>query len=120
MLADDSDVMRKIIRLHLATYRHIALVGEACNFSETVLLAERLLPNVIVLDLYMNDGDGMNALSVSESLLRTGSQIVAMSISVSEEAQLLAKQIGAVKLLDKVKLIAELEPTIRHATQSSS
>jgi DNA-binding NarL/FixJ family response regulator len=112
--------MRKIIRLHLATYPHIALVGEACNFPEAVLLAERLRPKVILLDLYMKDGDGVDALSVSKSLLQTGSQIVAISIFVSEEAQFLAKQIGAIKLLDKVKLIAELEPTIRHAAQSSS
>ncbi len=93
-------------------HSEITLVGEAHDFSEAVRFAERLRPDVVLLDLRMNDSQGLDALAASPKLISAGATIVATSFSIDDDAKALAKQIGAIKLLDKLSLYSELIPTI--------
>jgi chemotaxis response regulator CheB len=77
-----------------------------------VRLAEQLRPDVVLLDLRMKDSHGLDALAASPKLISSGATIVAISFTIDDDAKALAKQIGAVKLLDKLNLYAELIPTI--------
>ena len=112
MLADDSKVLRQAIRRCMEGHSEITLVGEAHDFSEAVRFAERLRPDVVLLDLRMNDSQGLDALAASPKLISAGATIVATSFSIDDDAKALAKQIGAIKLLDKLSLYSELIPTI--------
>ena len=67
---------------------------------------------MVLLDLRMRDSHGMDVLAASTKLTATGATILAMSFSVDDEAKALAQQIGAVRLLDKLRLYTELIPAI--------
>ena len=75
-------------------------------------LAEQLRPEVVLLDLRMRDSHGLDALTASPKLISTGSTILAISFGIDDDTKALAKQMGAVKLLDKLNLYTELIPTI--------
>jgi DNA-binding NarL/FixJ family response regulator len=61
VLADDHPVVREGLRGMLVGQDDFAVVGEADNGSEAVLLAEQLQPDVILMDLRMPGMDGVTA-----------------------------------------------------------
>ena len=65
----------------------------------------------------MKNRHGLDALAVGPKLISTGSTIIAISFSADDDVQVLAKQIGAAKSLDKMSLYTELIPTIPGLTK---
>jgi DNA-binding NarL/FixJ family response regulator len=61
VLPDDHAVVRAGLRAVLGTARDIEFVAEAKNGAEAVGYAERLSPDVIVMDLTMDEMDGIQA-----------------------------------------------------------
>lgn len=61
LLADDHAVLRKGLSALLAEHGGIEVVGEAEDGAEAVALAERLEPDVVVMDLAMPRMDGLEA-----------------------------------------------------------
>lgn len=55
LLADDHATLRSGIRRLMGKYSDVEIVGEAGNGSETLLLAEELEPDIILLDVEMPD-----------------------------------------------------------------
>src|SRR5215208_5231906 len=70
LVADDHPMLREGLVAVLSTQPDFEVVGEASDGSEVVRLAERLEPDVILLDLEMPNLDGVAAL---EKLRDTGS-----------------------------------------------
>jgi DNA-binding NarL/FixJ family response regulator len=68
LIADDHEVIRKGLTSLLAG-SDIEIVGEAATGKDTVKLAERLRPNVVLLDIRMPDGDGLSTLERLRSKL---------------------------------------------------
>ena len=62
LVADDHAIVRKGIRALLATEPDIKVVGEAENGQEAVTEAERLRPDVVLMDLVMPEVDGIEAI----------------------------------------------------------
>jgi len=62
LVADDHAIVRKGIRALLATEPAIEVVGEAENGREAVTEAEKLQPDVILMDLVMPEMDGIEAI----------------------------------------------------------
>ncbi len=61
VLVDDHAVVRAGLKAVLGTARDLMVVGEGSNGLEAIALAERLKPDVIVMDLSMDQMDGSNA-----------------------------------------------------------
>ncbi|SHN42533.1 response regulator [Cryptosporangium aurantiacum] len=61
VLADDQPLIRTGLRVLLSETPDLKLVGEAATGTEAVALAERLLPDVVVMDLRMPEMDGIEA-----------------------------------------------------------
>ena len=61
LVADDHAIVRKGIRALLATEADIEVVGEAADGKEAVEKAERLRPDVVLMDLVMPEMDGIEA-----------------------------------------------------------
>jgi DNA-binding NarL/FixJ family response regulator len=61
VLVDDHQIVRAGLKAVLSTAKDIAVVGEGSNGKDALVLAERLDPHVIVMDLSMPDMDGLTA-----------------------------------------------------------
>ena len=61
LIADDHAILRKGIRALLSTEPDIQVVGETENGLETVIQAQALRPDVILMDLVMPEMDGIEA-----------------------------------------------------------
>jgi len=68
LLADDHAVLRSGLRLLLASQNDYEVVGEAASGTETLTLAERLQPDLILLDLSMPALGGLEALPALRKL----------------------------------------------------
>ncbi|KSU62060.1 LuxR family transcriptional regulator [[Bacillus] enclensis] len=61
LIADDHHVVRRGLVFFLKTQKDIEIAGEAKNGAEAVQLAERLKPDLILMDLMMPVMDGIEA-----------------------------------------------------------
>lgn len=61
VLVDDSEVVRMGLRTLLDAAEGIEVVGEGQDVKSAVITAEKLKPNVILLDLRLPDGSGFDA-----------------------------------------------------------
>jgi YesN/AraC family two-component response regulator len=69
LIADDHKLFRQgLISLMRTRDDLVEVVGEAASGVEAVELVGRLAPDVVLMDIYMPDGDGLQALSVIRQL----------------------------------------------------
>ncbi len=61
VLVDDHQIVRSGLKAVLSTAKDITVVGEGGTGKDALVLAERLDPHVIVMDLSMPDMDGLTA-----------------------------------------------------------
>ncbi len=115
ILVDDHAVVRAGVKAVLGTARDIEVIGEASNGREGVALAERLDPDVVVMDLSMGEMDGITAArTMVERKLRAKILILTMH---AEDAYLvkvleagasgyLVKSVADRELVDAVRALA--------------
>lgn len=120
VLADDSRIMREAIRTFLGGYSEIALVGEAADFLQAIRMVCDLRPQILLLDLHMPNGVGLDLTDASNRLRATHVLILAMSVWTDMNTKALAERFGAVALLDKMKLGDDLIPTCRRFGQQAN
>jgi DNA-binding NarL/FixJ family response regulator len=118
LLADDSEIMRKAIVDLLKGDPGIEVVAESVGFAQTIELAAKLHPQVIILDVHMGDERTVTRAQVQFGL--QDSRLLAISVWKDEQTKYLAEAIGAIVLLDKTKLAMELIPAIRHHANGTS
>jgi chemotaxis response regulator CheB len=114
LVADDSAAMRGAIVRLLKDDSALEIVGEACNFAQTVELTTAVKPDIILLDLRMPDEKSFSPDALKVQLLRGAGCIIAISIWNDNEAKAQASRFGAKVLLDKSKLFTELIPAIKY------
>lgn len=112
LLADDSDIMRKAILGTLAEDPRIQVLGEALTFAQTIELAHSLKPDVLLMDLHMNDEEAYPPELVRAKISADHCCVLAISVWNDDKAQALAKRFGAKTLLDKANLYTTLLPAI--------
>jgi DNA-binding NarL/FixJ family response regulator len=61
LLADDQELMRMAFRMVIDTQPDMSIVGEAPNGQEAVAAAQRLAPDVVLMDVRMPEMDGVQA-----------------------------------------------------------
>jgi DNA-binding NarL/FixJ family response regulator len=116
MLADDHQIVRQGLRAILACVPDFRLVGEAADGPETVRLAERLQPRVLVLDLMM---PGLTGLEVTRQLARRcpETRVVILSMHSNEAYVLEALRAGACAYVLKESSAENLVRAIRAAAE---
>ncbi|MDG0792598.1 response regulator transcription factor [Cohnella ginsengisoli] len=104
LLADDHAVVRRGLHVMLSTQGGLELVGEASNGIETLELAERLAPDIILMDLQMPVLDG---LATMERLRDNGSQakVIVLTSYADQDHVLPAVRAGA-----RGYLLKDVEP----------
>lgn len=112
VLADDHAVVRAGLRAVLGIARDIEVVGEAKTGREAIDLAERLEPDVIVMDLSMPDLDGTAATrEIAEKGL--AARVLVLTMHSEEEYLVPLMQAGAAGYLMKNVADRELVDAVR-------
>jgi two-component system, NarL family, nitrate/nitrite response regulator NarL len=111
VLADGHHFFREGLRGMLET-AGMTIVGEATNGAEAVALAERLKPDVVVIDLNMPDASGAEALR-RIAAVSPEARMVVLTVSTDEADVLDALQAGACGYILKDTRVDELVGGIR-------
>ena len=119
LIVDDHAVVREGLRTYLGLQDGIEIAGEAANGREAVAEAERLRPEVILMDLEMPELDGVGAM---RELRRRGVECrVIVLTSFSDERRLLpAIQAGAAGYLLKDAEPREVVRAVRAAHEGET
>lgn len=116
LVADDKEAVLRAVRVLLRQDPEIRIVGQAGNYQQTTQSILDLKPQVVVMDLHMPDESFINPQEIKSLLDTSGSGLIAMSFWNDKDTQAVAKNLGAVTLLDKLRLVTELIPAIKAAT----
>jgi DNA-binding NarL/FixJ family response regulator len=114
MLADDHAVVREGLRVFLELQEGIEVVGEAADGEEALALAQRLRPDVILMDLVMPRLDGIAAMRELRQRL-PDTRVIALTSFLDDERLLPAIEAGAAGYLLKDVEPAELARAVRAA-----
>ncbi len=114
IVVDDTDESREMILRMLQFDASIEVVGKARTGLEAIEVAQKLKPDVIVMDINMPDMDGITA---TEQIRRKNPFIQIVILSVQNDANYMRKAMlaGARDFLTKPPMIDELTIAIRRA-----
>ena len=107
LVADDMPDIRLLLRATLELEERFEVVGEAADSTECLALAERLEPEVVVLDLGMPGGDGVETIAQLRSRL-PDARIVVLSGQHHDRVADVAKANGADAYLQKGSAVEQL------------
>src|SRR5579862_8184423 len=111
LLADNNEKVRIAIRHLLQSDPEIQLVAEAPSFLETMDLARKLRPRVVVMDLHMQDENAVTAAQLRSNL--ASARVLAISLWTDDQTKTFADSVGALALLDKMTLGTQLIASIK-------
>jgi len=126
VIADDHVIVREGLRMFLAEEEDIDVVGEAANGAESIELAVRLQPDVVLMDLIMPGQDGIQATRAIRAASPETKVLVLTSfanpVSVRESIQAgaigyLLKDVLKPDLLRAIHAAAQNEPTLHPEAQ---
>jgi DNA-binding NarL/FixJ family response regulator len=114
LLVDDHAVVRRGLRGFLELLKDLDVVGEAENGREAVSAADRLMPDVILMDLLMPEMSGLEAIAAIKGA-HPEIEIVAVTSFIEEEKVTAALEAGASGYLLKDAEAEEVAQAIRAA-----
>lgn len=92
LMADDHAVMRRGIREILEADNEIEVIGEAGDGREAIRLAEKLKPNVMILDLGMPELNGLDAI---RHMRREHPEVELLAFSMHDSEELIREVFAA-------------------------
>lgn len=114
LLVDDHAVIRTGLRMLLESQRDMLIVGEAATGMEALELAERLKPDIIVMDITLPDVSGIE---VTRRLKRQQPETAIVALTIHEDEQYFFEmlQAGAAGYVPKRAAPEDLIHAIRAA-----
>lgn len=114
LLVDDHEMVRMGLAAYLATTEDIEVVGEATNGKEGVRLAQSLKPDVILMDLVMDEMNGIEATKeITKHLPQT--KVIVLTSFVDDEKVYPVIEAGALSYLLKTSKASQIADAIRAA-----
>lgn len=112
LIADDHAILRSGLRMLIDAQPDMSIVAEAANGTEAIRLARDVKPDVVILDVTMAEGGGLNAIS---EILKNHASTRILMLTMHEEAAYLrtALAAGASGYVLKKSLDADLLSAIR-------
>jgi two-component system response regulator NreC len=119
IIADDHKIMRDGLRTLLEKENGLDVIAEAQNGRETIRLAEQLRPDIIIMDISMDDLNGIDATRhiVAKNL---GCRIIALSMHADKRFVAGMFEAGAMGYLLKDCAYDELVKAIRQVLSGST
>ncbi len=119
LLVDDHPVVREGIRGMLAAEADLTVVGEAASGPEAVVRTAELEPDVVLMDLRMPGGDGVEATERIRAG-RSGAHVLVLTTYDTDGDILRAVEAGATGYLLKDTPRAELAEAVRAAARGET
>jgi len=120
LLVDDHKIVRQGVRAYLQTLSDIEVVAEADSGASAVALMEKLLPDVVLMDLEMpGELDGIAATRQIRKL-RPETQVIVVTSHHQDEYIFPAVRAGAISYLLKDVEPEELAAAVRKAAQGEA
>jgi two-component system, NarL family, response regulator NreC len=83
LLADDHTIVRQGLKLIISAHPDLEVVGEAANGREAVEMAEKVRPDMVLMDVAMPE---LNGIEATRRLLSANSRIKVLVLSMHKEA----------------------------------
>jgi two-component system, NarL family, response regulator DevR len=119
LLVDDHEVVRDGIKALLAGTSDIVVAGEAGSVHQAVAVAERTQPDVVVMDVRLPDGSGIEATRDIRAQ-RPATQVLMLTSFADDEALFASIMAGAAGYVLKQIKGSELVRAIRTVGQGQS
>ncbi len=119
LIVDDHAVVREGLRSFLELQEGIAVVGEAGDGAEAVALAERIRPDVVLMDLVMPKVDGVEAMRQLRERV-PAARVIVLTSFLDDDRLLPAIRAGAAGYLLKNAQPQELARAIRTANDGEA
>jgi two-component system response regulator DevR len=119
MLVDDHEVVRQGLRAMLESAGGIVIAGEAGGVREAVEVAEAARPDVVVMDVRLADGSGIEATREIRAK-RPGTHVVMLTSFADDEALFASIMAGASGYVLKQVRGGDLVRSIRIVAQGGS
>lgn len=119
VLADDHAMVREGLRMVLAARSDIAVIGEASDGREAVDMAERLHPDVVIMDIAMPN---LNGLEATRQIAKRfpGTRIVILTMHENQQYLVQIIQAGATGCVLKRSAGTELITAVEAAARGES
>jgi two-component system, NarL family, response regulator DevR len=111
LMVDNHDVIRRGLRDFLHDHPGIAVVGEAATGAEAITEAARLRPDVVVMDMHLPDGFGIEACRAIRAV-SADSKVLVLSARSDPDALLAAVMAGASGVLRKDSSLVGLREAV--------
>ena len=111
LLVDDNQIFLDSIQRFLASVKNIQVVGCAASGEEAILLAEKLNPELVLMDLAMPGMNGLQATRILKAKEHAPSVIV-LTMHDSREYQQAVESAGADGFVAKSEFGEKLQPLI--------
>jgi two-component system nitrate/nitrite response regulator NarL len=112
LIVDDHVLFREGLVSLLANQPDLTVVGEAGSTREAITKTCELKPDLVLLDLHLPDGDGLEAIRIILSKMPE-TKVVVLTIYESEDSFISAIRSGAVGYLHKKMPLAKLLLSLR-------
>ncbi|KAB3530052.1 response regulator [Alkaliphilus serpentinus] len=121
LIVDDHEMVRMGLGAYLSTVDDIELVGEANNGKKAIEAAINLLPQVILMDLVMEEMDGITATKeILDEFNKLGKtvKIIVLTSFIDDDKVFAALEAGAFSYLLKTSSANEVLDAIRKASDN--
>lgn len=114
LVIDDHAIVREGLRRLISRDEGIIVVGEAASKNEAIAQISHHNPDVIVVDLHLPDGSGLDVIAWARSLSQKIG-IVVLTMSNMPEHVIASMQSGASSHVDKTAPISEVLKAIKQS-----
>lgn len=114
LIVDDQEVLAASLAIVLAAEDDMVSVGTARTIGEAQALVPHALPDVVLMDHRLPDGDGIAAIPELQAL-RPSARYVVLTASTSDQVLVAAVEAGATGFLSKSRSLDEVKSAVRAA-----
>ena len=111
LLVDDHPHVRQLLRETIQSYDDLSIVGEAVNGEEAVLLAAKLKPAAVVMDIHLPVLSGVPATTLIK-INNPFTAIIGLTAGDPHEDEKAMSIAGAALVLNKSEVLHALYPAI--------
>ena len=114
LLVDDHAYIRRLLREMIETYDDLTIVGEAVNGEEAVLLAAKLKPAVVIMDVHLPVLSGVPATTLIK-MNNPFTSVIGLTAGDPQEDAKAMTIAGAAAVINKSDVLHALHPAILDA-----